>query len=830
MPQNTPNERSPSERPVGVPDEFKPGLSQARILVQGIQLEWQAQEGTCTFQGLPVAMMWVDSTLAGLMSGTAAMVGPERFSMALQSEGRKSVESDWLLISRYPDFRDGFKAIGVVAAVAGWGRWEFLGDTPGKPEYRFRAYNTWEGLSQKKLGICWGSAMLAGKFAGYCTKRFETNCWATQTAFIARGDACDEFVVAPSPLIVEDEIARLLSADQATRSDLAVSLKHLREVQVRLLVNQTTLEQQVWQRTGELAASRDQIQAVNDQLRTEVDGHKRTEEARKQSEQSLRAFIDLAPISIAVVGLDGTIEYINRKSIETFGYRPEDIATMDQWWEKAYPDPVYRSEARQRWMSFVKTAISGGREIERATYRITAKDGDVKTVAVFGMPVAGKVLVMFDDITIQALREDLLRRSHAELERRVQDRTTELAERNQRLQEEIVEREQAEHRMVNANLALERTMSQLRKLGSRLSRAELDERKRIAHILHDQLQQALVAARFSLSVLEQKTDEALQGTVRSARTSVDEALRESRSLVLELSPPILREGGITPAMKWLRLRMHEKYGLTVQVDVNERVGMLEEDLRLAIFHAVRELLLNVVKYAGVTSAEVLITVLAEDKVMVVVADRGCGFDTSLSGRGDDRELGFGLLAVRERFDALGGQMTIDSEPGKGSRITLIAPLGQSPSASLALSVTKERPASAGTPGVADRPAAAASSRIRVLLVDDHVMLRQGLEQLLSQDPGIEIVGVASDGEAAVERARALRPDVILMDVRMPVMGGIEATQRIHAEYPDMIIIGLSMHAEADRGAEMRKAGASAYVSKSEASEVVLAVIHDCCKR
>jgi signal transduction histidine kinase len=297
------------------------------------------------------------------------------------------------------------------------------------------------------------------------------------------------------------------------------------------------------------------------------------------------------------------------------------------------------------------------------------------------MPVADKVLVMFDDITIQAIKEDFLRRSHVELERRVQERTTELAERNRLLQAEIVERGQVENRLVQANLDLERTMWQLRKLGSKLARVEENERKRMAHILHDQLQQALVAARFSLSVLEQQSDTPLRGAICTARTAVDEALRESRSLVLELSPPILREGSIASAMKWLRLRMQEKHGLTVHVEVDEAIGVLEEDLRLAIFHAVRELLLNVIKYSGVLSAEVSITIQPDAMIRVVVSDKGRGFDASSVNRHEDLELGFGLLAVRERFDALGGHMTIESEPTHGCRVTLIAPIVKSPPSS-----------------------------------------------------------------------------------------------------------------------------------------------------
>ncbi len=814
----------------GAPESFKSGPSQDHITVLGIQLAWQPADGTTTFQGLPVAMMWVDSTLAGLMSGVAAMVGPERFSLALQSEGRKSVEADWLLMSRYPEFREGFAAIGVVAAVAGWGQWQFVGDTPGKQECRFRAFNSWEGLYQRKLGVCWGSAMLAGKLAGYCTKLFATNCWATQTAFIAKGDPCDEFIVSPSPRIVEDEIARLLTTDLATRADLAVSLTHLREVQAQLLVNQATLEQQVLERTAELAASRDQLQEVNDRLQIEVDGHRRTEEARILSEQRLRVIIDLAPISMAIIGMDGRIEYINRKSVETFGYRLEDIPTLDHWWRKAYPDPEYRHEVVTSWGGLVAEAVAGGREILRQEYRVTCKNGTVKTVAIFGMPVDDKILVMFDDITVQSLREDLLRRSHAELERRVQERTAELAERNSLLQAEIVERGHAEARLLNSNLALERAMPQLRKLGAKLTRVEEQERKRMAHILHDQLQQLLVAANFSLFAVERGVSDAgIQENVRAARSAVEEALRESKSLVLELSPPILREGGIGPAMKWLAMRMHEKHGLTVEAAVDERTNMLEEDLRLAIFRAVRELLLNVAKHSGVSSASVSIAIRPDALVQIEVSDKGRGFEPSVLSQPDGPDLGFGLLAVRERFDAFGGHMAIASNRGRGCRVTLTAPITELLSPARRVDVRYGTRAQPSADGVVDLPPdPSVALRIRVMLVDDHLLLRQGLVQLLSQDSSIEVVGEAPDGEAAVERARALRPDLILMDVGMPGMGGIEATRAIHAEFPGIVVIGLSMHAESDRGEEMRNAGASAFVSKSEASEVLIATIHACC--
>jgi DNA-binding NarL/FixJ family response regulator len=107
-----------------------------------------------------------------------------------------------------------------------------------------------------------------------------------------------------------------------------------------------------------------------------------------------------------------------------------------------------------------------------------------------------------------------------------------------------------------------------------------------------------------------------------------------------------------------------------------------------------------------------------------------------------------------------------------------------------------------------------SSTIRVLIADDHSVLRQGLSGVLNQEPDMVIVGEAVNGLSAVESARKLKPDVILMDLGMPEMGGIEATQKIHLEMPKIRVIGLSMFDEADIASTMIKAGAVAYLNKS----------------
>lgn len=120
-----------------------------------------------------------------------------------------------------------------------------------------------------------------------------------------------------------------------------------------------------------------------------------------------------------------------------------------------------------------------------------------------------------------------------------------------------------------------------------------------------------------------------------------------------------------------------------------------------------------------------------------------------------------------------------------------------------------------------------AGKIRVLLVDDHRAVRQALAFSLKNELDIEVVGEAGDGLAAIEQIRQLPPDVVLMDINMPGMNGIEATRRIRAEFPHVQVIGLSMYESQEAGAAMRDAGARGYVSKSESYDSLLAAIRAC---
>ena len=112
----------------------------------------------------------------------------------------------------------------------------------------------------------------------------------------------------------------------------------------------------------------------------------------------------------------------------------------------------------------------------------------------------------------------------------------------------------------------------------------------------------------------------------------------------------------------------------------------------------------------------------------------------------------------------------------------------------------------------------------VLIVDDHKILREGLRSLLEDAQDIKVVGEAASGDEAVTRAAALKPDVVIMDVGMPDINGIDATQRIRAEMPAVKVIALSMHSDRRFVTGMLSAGASGYLMKDAAFEELAVAI------
>ena len=399
------------------------------------------------------------------------------------------------------------------------------------------------------------------------------------------------------------------------------------------------------------------------------------------------------------------------------------------------------------------------------------------------------------DITGLKQLEEELRKARDELEARVALRTAELDQRNK----------------------------QLIRLTTELTLAEQRERRRLADLLHDHLQQLLAGARLNLDIAVAENRSTQDSPLINAYDLVSQSLETSRTLSVELSPPVLYMHGLAEAFQWLARWMEKTHKLQVDLHTDSKAEPAQEELKILLFQSVRELLFNVVKHAGTRTARVDLRI-QDERIVITVSDQGSGFDPEGLWKNDrPADKAYGLFNIRERVLLLGGDFDIQSRSG-GTTVKISVPLETyafDPPEQNVEPIAEENP-SDGRLVPADQNSP--SGPIRVMLVDDHAVMRKGLCSLLSRKNDIDVVAEAADGVQAVEAAQRVNPDVILMDISMPVMDGIEATRRIMLQQPHIRVIALSMHGAEDQALKMQSVGAVAYLSKTcSPAEIVSAI-------
>lgn len=541
----------------------------------------------------------------------------------------------------------------------------------------------------------------------------------------------------------------------------------------------------------ECETQRTEVERQNEELRR----------AHQQLEQYRDRYVDLydfAPLGYVTLDEDGYVQEINLAGAK--------LLATDRNTLTGYPLLDYVAvEDRPAFKKHLHQCVQQRQEVT-SEIALGAKDGQVIQTQLRSIPVEGHepgtvfCKTAITDITHRKQTEEQLKTLNDTLEQRVAQRTAEVEQR----------------------------AAQLRALALQLSQTEERERRRLAQVLHKHLQQLLILAKIKVdSMIRHAADPAVARAMADIRELLEQSVTETRSLTIELSSPIVYEYGLAAALKWLAGHMGQKHSLPVEVDVDPQAEPAEEGLRVFLFQAVRELLFNVVQHAQAERAWVTMAKAGNGRVQIEVRDEGAGFDAARLASAHTRtHARFGLSSIRERLELLDGRMEIRSSPGGGTRVAMTAPLRRSsqsapPNPPARRQSVPQAEASAGR-ARAQKPGE--SGKTRVVLADDHPVLRQGLADLLEKEPQIDVVGQARDGEEAVAVALETRPDVVLMDVSMPKLSGIEATRRIKAELPMVRIIGLSMYDEGEMPDAMREAGAVTYLSKAAAADTLIATV------
>jgi two-component system NarL family sensor kinase len=372
-----------------------------------------------------------------------------------------------------------------------------------------------------------------------------------------------------------------------------------------------------------------------------------------------------------------------------------------------------------------------------------------------------------------------------------------------------------------ANEALKVSEDTLRNLSGRLLRLQDEERRRISRDLHDVTGQKLALLSMDLSgILKNKEIAKCEEINRLLLESIglsNEVNKEIRTLSYLLHPPLLDELGLSSAVEWFAQGFETRTGIRVAVDIPSSFVRLAPDAEVALFRIVQESLANVHRYSGSATAFVRARSNAGE-VRLEIGDFGKGMneDSKKTNRASVAPLGVGIQGMKERVRQLSGTLEITSRAGKGTLVTAILPISSrraevsEPYQDSEIQVVQAAPAE----GIAE----SSGWRKRILIADDHDVLRRGIRTMLESDPELEVCGEAVDGKDALEKTLAQAPDLVILDINMPIMNGLDVLRQIVRLKPQTKILAFSVHDSKQIVEEILAAGAHSYLSKATAGQ------------
>jgi two-component system NarL family sensor kinase len=387
--------------------------------------------------------------------------------------------------------------------------------------------------------------------------------------------------------------------------------------------------------------------------------------------------------------------------------------------------------------------------------------------------------------------------------------------------------------LIAANEALKSNEESLRQLSARLLQLQDEERRHIARDLHDITGQKLAFQCMALSALQTKQashlDAETQQTLSDSLVLNKEISAEIRTLSYLLHPPLLDELGLSSAARWYAAGFTKRTGIPIDIDVPQEIKRLSPDAEVAIFRVLQESLTNVHRHANTQKARLRISTTA-DEIKVEIEDYGKGIQLgkSKSPQESVARLGVGIQGMTERIRQLGGRLEITPGPKRGTLVTATLPLYSSQ-----VTASSTSTASAASAFAISTDSAAAAhhhQRQQVLIADDHEMLRRGVRNTLQTELDLEICGEAVNGQDAVDKARELHPDLVILDINMPVLNGLVAVRQILRYCPATKIVIFSVHDSDQTRQEIRAAGAHGFVSKGKESNDLLRVVRDVLKQ
>ena len=305
----------------------------------------------------------------------------------------------------------------------------------------------------------------------------------------------------------------------------------------------------------------------------------------------------------------------------------------------------------------------------------------------------------------------------------------------------------------------------------------LEERDRLSKDLHDTMGHSYTSIIMGMETLRMELkskegEQQLDSLLQLARNSMEEVRLYLHQLDLsQESLPL----AVTLQQLTEEFKKHAKVNVRTRIIGEEY--MASKQSKMTLYRSLQESLTNAVRHGH--STEIIVSLHFEpQQIRLDVQDNGCGVE--------EWKDGFGLTAMKERVSQSQGRVIVYSKKGEGTLISCVLP----------------------------KQAQLSNEQIRLCIVDDHSFIRESLHTILDGQEDLQVVGMAEDGERAVELCERLKPDVVLMDLEMPNLDGIHATKMIKEKWPGIRVLILSTFQNTERAKEIIRNGADGYLLKS----------------
>jgi len=383
--------------------------------------------------------------------------------------------------------------------------------------------------------------------------------------------------------------------------------------------------------------------------------------------------------------------------------------------------------------------------------------------------------------------------------------------------------------LVEANEALKSNEESLRQLSARLMQLQDEERRNISRDLHDVTGQKLAVQSMALSRILNRHYNDMDADSQLALTeSIDlnkEVAGEIRTLSYLLHPPLLDELGLASAVKWYVDGFTNRTSIRIETDIPNDIHRLSSEVEVTLFRVLQESLTNVHRYSKSPKGVVRITT-TNDVIRLEIQDFGKGMKLSKgnSANSAPEHLGVGIQGMTERMRQLGGKLEITSSPHRGTLVAATIPLpGQ---VVVPVQVASGLVSSSSVAGPERAGPVVETLRKRILIADDHEMLRRGVRNTLQTERDLEICGEAIDGQDTVEKTKTLQPDLVILDINMPGLNGLVVLRQILRCQPKTKVLVFSVHDSDQTKQEVHAAGAHGFISKGKDAQDLLRVIRE----